>query len=119
MKRNFFYITLIVLAIFVFVSEGVAFNVFTVWNMLPLIISFVLYVNATTKGSTPYGAYGFLIGSMLLSSLIHLAWFFDWGETKTGSSTSALIFIFIPIYSLIPGGIGYAIGKGVARGNKT
>ncbi len=119
MKKNAFYITLIILAIFVYVSEGVSFNAFTAWNMLPLIISYFLYLAPTKKGTSLYGAYGFLIGSMLLSGYIHMAWLFDWGGTKTGSSTSGLIFIFIPIYSLVSGGLGMAIGKGIAHGKKT
>ncbi|TCK18561.1 hypothetical protein DFR30_1840 [Thiogranum longum] len=62
-----------------------------------------------------WGAVGFLVGSMALSGYIHLAWIFDWGESRTGSSTAGLIFIFIPIYVLISGGIGYLIGWGIDR----
>ena len=48
-----------------------------------------------------------------------MAWFFNWNDIKTGSSTAGLIFIFIPIYSLISGGIGYLIGRVIASDKKT
>ena len=110
-KEHYFYLTLACVAVFIYYAEGVTFNIFTVWNMLPVFISFAIYQSARRNNKSFYGAYGFLIGSMLLSGYFHLAWIFDWGDSKTGSSTSGLIFIFIPIYSLITGVIGYAIGK--------
>jgi hypothetical protein len=112
MKHYVFFIVLIVLAIFIYISEGVPFNGFTVWNMLPLFISLVLY---TSRKKSYYGAYGFLIGSMLLSGFFHLAWLFDWWGSATGSSTGGFIFIFIPIYALIPGGLGLVFGNRMAR----
>ena len=87
--------------------------------MLPLIISYFIYISALKNGGSQYSTYGFLIGSMLLSGYIHMAWLLDWDGTGTSSSTSGLIFIFIPLYSLIPGGIGFAIGQIIARGKKT
>ncbi len=121
MKGYIFYIVLIALSLFIYITEEASFNVFTIWNMLPLIISLAIYKLGHKQGTKTniYGAYGFLIGCMLLTGYIHLAWFFDWEGTKTASSTAGLIFIFIPIYSLIPGGIGYFIGRGIASDKKT
>jgi len=115
MKKYFFYLVLIVLAIFIYVTEEVSFDLFTIWNMLPLIISLILYKYGQKQEIKIYGAYGFLIGGMILSGYFHMAWFFNWDGIKTGSSTSGLIFIFIPIYSLIPGGIGYFVGRSFAK----
>ena len=108
-----FYLILIILGSFLIFSEGVSINIFTAWNLTPLIVSFALYSYAKKKGKHLFGAYGFLIGSMLVSGYIHLAWMFDWGGTATGSSTSALIFIFIPVYSVIAGLMGLAVGIGL------
>jgi hypothetical protein len=114
--RNFVFLTVIVaLAAFMYLAAGVPFNVFTAWNMLPLLISLILYALAIKREYLLYGAYGFLLGSMLVSGFFHLSWLFDWDETATGSSTSGLAFIFIPFYSLVSGGIGFAIGTGVGR----
>ena len=112
-----FYGVLIVLGVFIYVAEGVAVNPFAIWNGLPLFISYELFNRGRKDGerSKIWGAVGFLVGSMALSIYVHLAWMFDWDKIKTGSSTAGLIFIFIPIYSLITGGIGYIIGWGIGR----
>ena len=113
MRTKNFIIILIVLGIITFAAEGVAPNVFTAWNWLPLFISYVIFKTAKTSKSLPNetAAIGFLIGSMTLSLFFHSMWLFDIGGSKTGSSTSGLIFIFIPIYSIVPGIVGYFIGK--------
>ena len=69
-----------------------------------------------------YGAYGFVIGCMLLPGYRDLAWFFDWDGAKTGSSTAGSIYIYNNLYTnytLIPGGIGYLMGRGLAGDEKT
>ena len=105
MQKLFFYTLLIILACFIYFTEGVAFNMFTAWNMLPLIVSLLIYLFGTK-----YSAYSFLAGSMMLSGYLHLAWFFGWGDINS-HSTSALIFVVIPVFSLVAGGIGYALGR--------
>lgn len=104
-QRILFYIILLTLACFIYFTEGVAFNIFTAWNMLPLFISFLIY-----RFGSSYSAYSFLLGSMTLSGYLHLAWMFGWGDINS-ASTSALIFVVIPVFSLIAGGIGYAVGR--------
>ncbi len=105
MQKPFFYIALLLLAYFIYFTEGVPINMFTFWNMLPLFVSLLIY-----QFGSPYSAYSFLLGSMMLSVYLHLAWMFSWGDINS-DSTSALIFVVIPIFSLIAGGIGYAVGK--------
>lgn len=108
-----FYLIIASLAVFLVVAEGVGINLFTVWNLLPLAIAVVVYLLARKRGKSLFGAYGFLLGSMLVSGLTHLAWMTDWNGTMSGSSTSALIFLFIPIYSVIAGLIGWLAGIGI------
>ena len=116
MKGIWFYLIILFLACFIVVAEDVPISGFTIWNMTPLIISLVIYLIGIKQGGIKniYGAYGFLIGSMLLSGYIHLAWLFGWGNIHSGS-TAGLIFIFIPIYSLITGAIGYGMGRATAN----
>jgi hypothetical protein len=40
---------------------------------------------------------------------VHAAWLFDWGGTATGSSTSGLIFLFLPLYALVMGAAFYGL----------
>jgi len=105
MQKILFYIILLTLGYFIYFTEGVAINLFTLWNMLPLFIGLLIYVFAS-----PYNAYSFLFGSMLLSGYLHLAWFFGWGDIDS-DSTSAVIFVLIPVFSLIAGGIGFTVGR--------
>ncbi len=105
MQKPVFYITLLLLAYFIYFTEGVAINMFTIWNTLPLLVSLLIY-----QFGSRYGAYSFLSGSMMLSGYLHLAWFFNWGDISS-DSTSALIFVVIPVFSLVAGGIGYVVGK--------
>jgi len=109
MQKPFFYITLLLLAWFIYFTEGVAINMFTVWNMLPLFVSLLIY-----QFGSRHGAYSFLLGSMMLSGYLHLAWFFGWGNINADKS-STIIFVAIPIFSLAAGGIGLRIGKRFAR----
>jgi len=105
MQKKIFYITLLILAYFIYFAEGVAVNIFTIWNMLPLFVSLLIY-----HFGSKYSAYSFLFGSMVLSGYVHIAWLFNWNAINYGS-TSALIFVVIPIYSLFAGGISYAVGR--------
>jgi len=49
----------------------------------------------------------------LFVALAHLAWTFDWGGTATGSSTSALMFIFLPPWSIVFGVVAAGITAGI------
>src|SRR3972149_438773 len=99
-------------AILIYFLEGVALNPFAIWNASPLLISYFLYSRGLTLNSRPV-IIGFAFYTIISLGLLlfgHLAWYFDWQGTKTGSSTSGLIFIFLPLYAVILGGIGYLFG---------
>ena len=102
-------------AVWVVLAEEIFINVFTVWNLVPVLEGYVLYRWAakTNKASAYGGAIGFAMLGVGFTILAHAAWFFDWGQTKTGSSTSALIFIILPIYAAILGAVGYIVGWGI------
>lgn len=100
-------------AIFVFVVEGF-FNPFAYWNNAPILFAYFVF-RYTGQGEFEIPLAGTLAFSILTVGIIvlaHMAWFFNWGNTATGSSTSGLIFIFIPIYALIAGLVGLLIGWG-------
>ncbi len=109
---------LFICAALIYAAEGLIINPFAIWNSSPLMISFISFRSAIKNHSKSElgGCMGFTLVSMALTLFFHGAWYFDWGETKTGSSTSGLIFIFIPIYALIVGGIGYVIGWFLGKG---
>ncbi len=100
-------------AFFVFSVEGYL-NPFAYWNTAPILLAWFI-LRDTDKGEFEIPLAGTLTFSVLTVGfivLIHMAWFFNWGDTATGSSTSGLIFIFIPIYALAVGVLGLLLGWG-------
>lgn len=101
--------TLVVLAIIVgllvVVVEGM--NGFAIWNLLPvsLVLAAALIVQWRPSASKRIRSFvaGFGPATLGAVAFAHLAWYFDWGETATGSSTAGLIFIFIPVWATIFG----------------
>ena len=114
-------ILLFAIALALYVLAGVVFNPMIVWTAGPVFLSYPLLSHGLSKGSKRncFGAYAYLVGSSGFSLAYHFAWFFDWGGTKTGGSTSALIFAVFPVYAVIIGlllwPIGYALGGISAR----
>jgi hypothetical protein len=100
-------------------------NVFTLWNCIPLLLAAITLVPAATRsrivsyGESPHahrrlrdlwvriGLAGAILGTTLCA---HFIWKFDWWNARTGSSTSGLIFIVIPLWTLFSGLIGWGAG---------
>jgi hypothetical protein len=98
---------LISACLLIYIFEGVLLNPFAIWNMVPLILGYWVLKAGLINNSNSilYPSIGFAIGCLVTTFFFHLTWFFDLGETKTGSSTSGLIFIFIPVFALIVGAV--------------
>ena len=108
---------IVVCAGLIVLAEGVAPNLFTLWNLVPLFISYLLFAVAIYKKNTGLlvGAIGYSLFGIGISFVGHTAWYFDWYQIKTASSTSALIFIFLPVFSLIIGILGYTLGRVIEK----
>ena len=104
------YVAFAIPVLFLAYVEGFL-NPFWLWNSLPFGLGLGLLDRAKKNEKSPLPAVGFSIGAGVLSLFVHWAWLFDWREMATGGSTSGLIFLFLPLYSLIPGALGYAIGR--------
>jgi hypothetical protein len=95
--------------------EALAFNHTTIdqfvwlsfsvlWNCAPILAALGLnFVTRTHGPGARFAGYGFASGSTSLALFGHLMWAFDIGKTATGSSTSALLFAFLPCYAFILG----------------
>ena len=103
---------IIIFIIVLYILEGILFNPLIIWVASPIIFSFIKIRQHTKNNSIRglNGAKGFLYTSGTILLLVHLAWFFDLDGTKTGGSTSSLIFAVIPFYAFILGGFAYLIG---------
>ena len=100
-------------ALFIALAEGF-FNPFIPWNLVPVVIGFFLTrraIGGTYPGkNASWPAAGYNVAGVGTVVFFHMAWLFDWEGTATGSSTSALIFIFLPVCALIAGAAGYLVG---------
>ena len=104
------YVAFAIPVLFLAYVEGFL-NPFWLWNSLPFGLGLGLLDRAKKNGKSPLPAIGFSIGAGIVSLFVHCAWLFDWAEMATGRSTSGLIFVVLPLWSLIPGALGYAIGR--------
>lgn len=109
MKNLTLIIILIVSAIIIIVAVG--FNLFLVWNLLPIVVFYFVskkYFNNWSVLKTFSKICLILLAVFLIifPTAICTMWIFNIGEIATGSSTAGLIFIFIPVsafvFSLIP-----------------
>lgn len=107
MKTTSFWPFLVPVAI-IAVTEGLM-NPFWIWNATPVVLGYALLRRARRRALRPAPEIAFIVLSCGLSLLAHAAWMFDWGRTATGSSTSALIFIFLPVYAVVLGGIAFGV----------
>ena len=81
------------------------------WDLLPILVGYVLGIRAIRKDKP--GAYGGAIGFGVLGVGLVLLVHTVWSAGLTGGD--ALIFVVLPIYGLILGGIGYAFGWWFAK----
>lgn len=93
--------------------------VFLVWNCSPTLLALALvFASRESSPMMRFAAYGFAVGEAGPVLYGHVVWAFDIGRAATGSSTSALLFLFLPaaaikwgVISAVPGGvIGFAWG---------
>lgn len=106
---------LLAIALAIYVQGGDSVG-FATWNALPMIVGLcMLLIGHRTRTATPLGRTAFAVVATLFVVWFHLAWLFDWGGAKTGSSTSALAFIFIPFWAFVLGGVAGLLAWAIRR----
>ncbi len=100
-----------------YVLADIRFNPFILWTALPLYASYGLLQQARKNPEkTPWlAAWLFLLFSVAFSLFYHWAWYTDWEQTRSGDSTSAVIFFIFPVWALVAGAIGWGLGKAWVR----
>src|SRR6266480_7145806 len=78
---------------------------FIIWNCVPVLLAFLVLERALKRatGSAIVGAYVFSIIAVGLTVWCYAS-FIWWPPRGPGSSTASLIFVFLPVYSVIAGG---------------
>lgn len=99
-------------ALALYALAGVWLNPWFAWVASPLIVAWVVLWRTGAAGSrrAVVAATGFALACATLLLFVHFAWFLDLGRTNTGSSTSALIFVVLPVYAFFAGILGAAAG---------
>lgn len=93
-------------------------------NLLPLLLLLVLAGLTLYRGGgrwsgagwrMPLGTLGFAVPALGLSAYLHYAYSVNLGDMFTGAEYPGRVFRYLPGYTLIAGGIGFAIGWIVGR----
>lgn len=93
-------------------------------NLAPPIVVVVLSALTLRRGEgtwtgsgwrLPLGTLGFAIPALGLSTYLHYAYSVNLNGLFTGASNPEGLFRFLPVYTLVAGGIGFAIGWIVGR----
>jgi hypothetical protein len=100
---------LLTMALAVYVQGGDSIG-FALWNALPMLVGLgMLLAGHRSRRAMPWGRVAFATVATLFMVWFHLSWLFDWGGARTGSSTSALAFIFMPLWAFILGAVAGAL----------
>lgn len=107
------------------VATGVWFNdvqqggAWVLRNLVPPVVVLVLCFITLHRGEgtwtgggwrLPLGTLGFAIPALGLSAYLHYAWSVNLNELFSGAENPGQLFRFLPIYTIVAGGIGFAIG---------
>ena len=97
---------------------------FLLWNFVPLAVLLALsWLTLHRGGGTwsgggyrmPLGTLGFAIPALGLSLYLHYAYAVNLNDMFTDAPFAGRVFRYLPIYTLVAGGIGFAIGWIVGR----
>lgn len=93
-------------------------------NLMPLLLLLALAGLTLHRGGgrwsgagwrMPLGTLGFAIPALGLSAYLHYAYAVNLGDMFAGAEYPGRVFRYLPIYTIVAGGIGFAIGWIVGR----
>ena len=93
-------------------------------NLLPPVIILLLATFTLVRGAgtwtgagwrMPMGTLGYAIPALGLSIYLHYAYSVNLNDLFTDSTSPVQLFRFLPLYTFVAGGIGFAIGWIVGR----
>ena len=89
-----------------FVANVEGIHIFMVWNCIPLILAALFVRFAVREVTSPrrplkHASVVFVMLTAGMTWIGHEVWLNDWNQTASGSSTSALMFLFLPIWTIL------------------
>ncbi|MBT8090560.1 MAG: hypothetical protein KJO01_10165 [Gammaproteobacteria bacterium] len=106
---------------FAVVEEG---GPYLLRNLIPLLVLLMLALITLYRGGgkwsgagmrMPLGTLGFAVPALGLSVYLHYAYSVNLNEMFSHSQFPGRVFRYLPLYTLVAGGIGFAIGWIVGR----
>lgn len=106
---------------FAVVEEG---GPYLVRNLIPLLVLLALALITLYRGGgkwsgagmrMPLGTLGFAVPALGLSLYLHFAYSVNLNDMFSDSQFPGRVFRYLPLYTLVAGGIGFAIGWIVGR----
>lgn len=117
-------LVLLVAAMALYVKDVQAGGPYVFRNLLPPLVLLVLAAFTLRRGDgrwtgagwrLPLATLGFALPTLGLSIYLHYAYAVNLNDLFTGASRPEQLFRFLPVYTVVAGGIGFAIGWIVGR----
>ena len=90
----------------------------TLWNLLPILDAAVLanFAFFTTSGRAlsidhRIGVIVYGVVAVGIIVVLHLAWLLDWWGSRSGSTTSAVAFVFFPLWAILLGTLSFCLAS--------
>jgi hypothetical protein len=112
-------LVLLVVAAAVWINSVQGGGPYVLRNLVPPVLMLVLaFVTLQRGGGTwggsgwrlPLGTLGYAVPALGLSVYLHYAYSVNLNDMFTGATNPGQLFRFLPLYTLVAGGIGFAIG---------
>jgi len=112
-------IVMLVVAAAVWINDVQGGGPYVMRNLVPPFVLVILAVITLQRGAgtwsgagwkLPLGTLGFAVPALGLSVYLHYAYAVNLNGLFTGASNPGELFRFLPLYTLVAGAIGFAIG---------
>ena len=110
---------LLVVAAAAWINDVQGGGPFVLRNLVPPTVVLILAAITLQRGGgtwtgsgwrLPLGVIGFAVPALGLSIYLHYAYTVNLNELFSGATNPEQLFRFLPVYTLVAGGIGFAIG---------
>lgn len=112
-------VVMLVVAAAVWINDVQDGGPYVMRNLVPPLVMVLLAVFTLQRGAgtwsgagwkLPLGTFGFAVPALGLSIYLHYAYAVNLNGLFTGATNPGELFRFLPLYTLVAGGIGFAIG---------
>ena len=112
-------VVMLVIAAAAWINEVEDGGPYVVRNLVPPMVMLLLALFTLQRGKgtwsgsgwrLPLGTLGFAVPALGLTVYLHYAYTVNLNDMFTGATNPGELFRFLPLYTLVAGGIGFAIG---------